>query len=288
MVILDNLSTGHLESIRTQLHSKQAHFVNGDIRDHATVMQACQGVRCVFHLAAVANVRWSIQNPDETHQINATGTLNVLRACLEARVPNVIFASSCAVYGSQEKLPIEEKRSLSPSSPYAASKVAAEAYVQAFASSFGLESTILRLFNVYGQRQAQRENSGVIANIARMLFAGTPPVVYGDGEQRRDFIYVEDVVGAFVNVLKAQGRAEGIYNIGTGNGHSVNEVLEVLRRLLGKEEIQANHLTQQPGEVRDSVADIRRAKARFGFKAVYSLEEGLGLTFQEAIDRAQN
>ena len=183
-----------------------------------------EGMESVFHLAGIANVPYSIQNPGATHEVNATGTLNVLRASLEARVAKVIFASSCAVYGNPLKTPIAEDHPMNPMSPYAASKIAAEGYLRAFAGSFGLESVCLRLFNVYGPRQPEGDFGGVIAKFASMIAEGASPVIYGDGEQVRDFVYVEDVVEAFLRALNGLGGAE-VYNIGSGKAFSVKKSL---------------------------------------------------------------
>jgi nucleoside-diphosphate-sugar epimerase len=280
VVLLDNLWAGNVENIRRQLEGKRVRLVKGDVRDYQTVRDAAEGVGLVFHLAGIASVVYSLQNPGATNDVNTSGTLNVLRASLEARVAKVIFASSCAVYGNPLKLPIAEDHPINPMSPYAASKLAAEAYTRAFTSSFGLESVCLRLFNVYGPRQVERHHGGVIAKFASMLAEGVPPVIYGDGEQRRDFVYVEDVVDALLAALNNGGGAE-VYNIGTGKAFSVNEIFNMLRDMLGKEEIQADYHPAKSGEIKVSVADIKKATAQLGFKPKTSLEEGLRLTLRE-------
>jgi UDP-glucose 4-epimerase len=280
VVVLDNLSTGNLENIGGNLDTERVRFVKGDIRDYQTVRDVCEGMGMVFHLAGIANVAWSTQNPSATHEVNATGTLNVLRASLEARVAKVIFASSCAVYGNPLKIPIEEDHPTNPMSPYGASKLAAEGYVRAFASAFGLESVCLRLFNVYGPRQHEGDSSGVIARFSKMFVKGISPKIYGDGEQRRDFVFVQDVVEAFLRALEGGRNAEA-YNIGSGRAFSVNEIFNILRCGLGKEEIQADYVPARSGEIRVSIADIKKATAELGFRPMVSLEEGLRLTLQE-------
>jgi UDP-glucose 4-epimerase len=280
VVVLDNLSTGNLANIRGQLEGESVRFVRGDIRDYQTVRDVCEGVGSVFHLAAMASVPWSIENPSATHEVNATGTLNVLRAGVEASVGKVIFASSCAVYGNPLKVPIREDHPTNPMSPYAASKLAAEGYVRAFASGFVLDSVCLRLFNVYGPRQPKGDSGGVIPRFSTMLAEGISPVIYGDGEQRRDFVYVGDVVEALLKSLNRVGGGE-VYNIGTGKGFSVNEIFIMLQRRLGKAGIRADYLPAKPGEIKVSIADIKKATAQLGFKPTVSLEEGLVLTLQE-------
>ncbi|MDA4124025.1 MAG: SDR family NAD(P)-dependent oxidoreductase [Thaumarchaeota archaeon] len=286
VVVLDNLWTGHLDNIRAQLESSRVRFVKGDVRDYSTLRDLSEGMGAVFHLAGIANVSWSIQNPGATHEVNATGTLNVLRAGVEAGVAKVIFASSSAVYGNPLKLPIDEDHPVSPMSPYAASKAAAEGYARAFASSSGLSSICLRLFNVYGPRQAEGDSGGVIARFATMLAGGIPPVIYGDGEQRRDFVYVEDAVEGLMGAFRAEGGSGEAYNIGSGKAFSVNEVFTMLRHSLGKEGIQADYRPAQPGEIKESVADVKKAAELLGFKPAVSLEEGLRLTIQNVVARA--
>jgi UDP-glucose 4-epimerase len=281
VLILDNLWSGSLDNVRTQLQGKSVRFVKGDIRDYQTVRNVTEGNTAVFHLAGVTSVLWSIQNPAETHEVNATGTLNILRASVEAKVTKLIFASSCAVYGDPSRLPIGEEHPTNPMSPYAASKLAAEGYVNVFAKTFGLESTCLRFFNVYGPRQPGGDSGGVIPRFALRLSEGISPTIYGDGEQQRDFVFVEDVVEALVRAFKAVGGPGEVYNIGSGKAFTVNKVFSIIRHRLGKDGIQADHIPAKPGEIRGSVADIRKATAAFGFKPTVSLENGIELTLPE-------
>jgi UDP-glucose 4-epimerase len=279
VVVLDDLSTGRLDNINEHIADNRIRFVKGDIRNYHTVIEAVEGVNMVIHLAGMADVAWSVQNPGATHEINVTGTLNVLRACVDAKVSKLVFASSCAVYGNPVALPIGENHPLNPVSPYAASKLAAEAYVQAFSSDSALGTTCLRLFNVYGARQQVGKSSGVIARFAAQLAEGVSPTIYGDGEQQRDFVYVENVVDAFLGALRAVGEPE-IYNIGSGKAFSINQVFTSLRRLIGKERIQPTYLPRRLGDVRTSVADIRKASTQLDFKPAVTLDEGLRLVLE--------
>jgi UDP-glucose 4-epimerase len=281
VLVLDNLWTGNLDNIRGPLEGKRVRFVNGDIRDYQIVRDVMGGIGAVFHLAGITSVLGSIQNPAATHEVNATGTLNILRAGIEAKVTKVIFASSCAVYGDPLRLPIGEDHPTNPMSPYAASKLAAESYVRAFASTFGLKSVCLRFFNVYGPRQSQGDSSGVIPKFAKMLAENMPPVIFGDGEQQRDFVFVGDVVEALIKALNADEGVDETYNIGGGKAFSVNEIFNILRHRLGKDGIQADHVPAKPGEIRSSVADIKKATEQLRFKPTVAFDDGIGLTFQE-------
>jgi UDP-glucose 4-epimerase len=280
VAVFDSLRTGNLDNIRRPLKESKVRFIRGDIRDYQSIREASEGADTVFHLAGVANVSWSVQNPGPTHEVNATGTLNVLRASVEARVANVIFASSCAVYGNTSGVPLVEEGPTDPVSPYAASKLAAESYLRAFAKTYGLRSTCLRLFNVYGPLQTEGDSGGVIPKFAAALREGLAPVIFGDGEQQRDFVYVGDVVNAFLRALNDGGKTE-VYNIGSGNASSINGLFKTLQGILGKEGIQPDYLPASGGDLRMSLASIRKARAELGFEPTVSLEEGLRLTVQE-------
>jgi UDP-glucose 4-epimerase len=275
--VIDDMSTGRLENLSDVWQNKRLHFTFGDIRNPQLVKICLRDVETVIHLAAMESVKKSIDEPQATHDVNATGTLSLLKASSEARVRKFVFASSSGVYGDAHQLPINENQAVDPLSPYAASKLAGEGYCQAFARSYGLDTVCLRLFNVYGPRQNCGEDGGVIGKTLERLDQGLWPIIYGDGEQFRDFIHVRDVVDAFLRVLRGEKFAGEVYNIGSGKAIKVNELITLLLRLLRKEAVQPTHVDAVPGEIRSSLADIRKAGQQLGFAPRLQLEEGLSL-----------
>lgn len=275
--VIDDLSTGRVENLSDVWQNKKLHFAFGDIRNQQLVKICLRDVEAVVHLAAIASVKKSIEEPLATHDINASGTLNLLKASSEARVRKFVFASSCDVYGDAHELPISEGHPVNPLSPYAASKLAGEGYCQAFARSYGLDTACLRLFSVYGPRQYGGEYGGVISRSLDRLSDNLPPIIEGDGEQYRDFIHVRDVADAVLKVLRGEKCAGEVYNIGSGKATKVNELIRLLQRLVGKEGIEPMHLDAVSGEIRSSLADIRKAVQQLGFGPRLELEEGLSL-----------
>ncbi|NPA26545.1 MAG: NAD-dependent epimerase/dehydratase family protein [Chloroflexi bacterium] len=273
--VVDDFSTGRLENL-PQGHAK-LQVVRADVREFDAIRRAFEGAELVFHLAALVSVPQSVQTPQRAHAINTTGTLNVLEAARQAGARRVVLASSAAVYGEPETLPLHEGLLPRPLSPYASSKVANEADAHAYTASMGLEAIALRFFNVYGPRQrADNPYSGVIARFVEALRQGRAPTVFGDGHQTRDFIFVSDVVEALLRAADAPASAAGqAYNVCTGQAVSLLELLDVLYR----------HFPHAPrpkfgppraGDIRHSRGDPTRAAQKLGFRARVSLEEGLG------------
>ncbi len=275
--VIDDMSTGRLENLSDVWQNKRLHFTFGDIRNPQLVKISLRDVETVVHLAAITSVKKSIDEPLATHEVNVSGTLSLLKASSEARVRKFVFASSCGVYGDVHQLPISENQPVNPLSPYAASKLAGEGYCQAFARSYGLDTVCLRLFNVYGPRQNAGEYGGVISKSIERLREGLWPVIYGDGEQFRDFIHIRDVADAFLKVIRGEKFAGEVYNIGSGKATKVNELIRLLLRLLRKEDVEPAHLDAVPGEIRSSLADISKAGQQLGFAPRLHLEEGLSL-----------
>jgi UDP-glucose 4-epimerase len=274
--VLDDLSTG----VRGNLaHVQPApEFIEGDVADPATVKPAVAGTNVVYHLAALASVAKSVEAPEQTHRVCATGTLNVLDAARRAGVRRVVYAASSSAYG----VPVGEVQSeadpVMALSPYAAAKLAGELYAESFTNSLGLETVRLRFFNVYGPRQrADSPYSGVIALFAAALSAGRTPVVHGDGLQSRDFVYVGDVVQALMRAAAAPGVAGRVFNVGTGRQITVLDLIATLNSLLGKS-IVPQHGPARAGDVRHSRADISRIRKELGFEPTVAFEEGLGRT----------
>lgn len=281
VIIIDDLSTGRMSNIEHLLTRVNVEFVQGSVTDFPLLEQLFKGVDCVFHQAAIPGVPHSIANPLLSHEINVTGTLNVLLAASDNNVGKVIYASSSSVYGDTPALPKREDMLAKPQSPYAVTKLAAEYYCQVFHQVYSLPTICLRYFNVYGPRQdPELPYATVIPTFIKNTVLGNNPIVFGDGEQVRDFIFVEDVVAA--NILVSENDAAGIFNIGSGKGISINELAVLITRIL-RTNNEPIYQASRAGEIRNSVADISKAKT-LGYSPKYSLEEGL----RETIRRFQS
>lgn len=273
VTVLDDFSTGkaaNLAQIRERID-----LVEASVTELDAVRRACRGVDCVLHLAAQTSVPRSVEDPAETNEINVNGTLNVLVAAREAKVRRVVFASSCAVYGTCAALPITEETQPAPISPYGASKQAGEIYGQVFQQAYGVEFVALRYFNVFGPRQDPGSPySGVLSIFNACLLDGKQPTIYGDGEQSRDFVYVANVVAANLQAAEAAGAPGLVINVGTGTCHTLNQTLALLGRISGRP-ASASYAPPREGDIRDSQADISRARRVLGYEPSVSFEYGL-------------
>jgi len=270
---LDDLSSGRLGNLEGVLD--RVEFIRGDVRDGEVLKGAMQGVDFVLHEAAVASVARSLEEPLEVDRINVEGTLQVLCAARDTGVRRVVFAGSAAAYGDDPTLPKREDMPPKPLSPYAASKLAGEHYCRAFWEVYGLETVVLRYFNVFGPGQdLGSPYSGVISIFLGRLFKGEELVVFGDGEQMRDFVFIEDVVRATLSACEAPGVAGEVFNVGRGEGVTINKLAEVVIEVTGLEG-KVRHSPPRPGDVRASVADITRAREQLGYRPEVSLREGL-------------
>jgi nucleoside-diphosphate-sugar epimerase len=229
----------------------------------------------VVHLAAIASVPYSLRKPSETHDVNVEGTLNVLQACDEYGIGKLVYASSCAVYGEPRFIPVTEDHQFSATSPYAESKIASEAYCQIFREKHHLQTVCLRVFNVYGANQYNSDYGGVITQFIERLKKQQAPIIYGDGEQSRDFIYVDDVVETISRIIHTSNNSDGTYNLGSGRSTTINQLVGVLQRILGSEEFRPVYAASRLGDIRHSQADISKARRQLGFEPQISLEEGL-------------
>jgi UDP-glucose 4-epimerase len=270
VVVLDNLTSGYERNLE---RFRGVPFVRGDIRDAASVAQAIRGVEVVFHMAAsVGNTR-SIEHPIDDSEINVIGTLRILEAARAAGCRKVVFSSSAGIFGQLKHLPIREDHPVEPDSPYGASKLAAEKHCLAYAKLYPLEAVSLRYFNVYGVNQRYDAYGNAIPIFAHRLIAGEPLTIFGDGEQTRDFINVRDVVRANYQAGQARG-VSGAFNIGSATSISINRLVERMAALGGFQH-QVRHAPPRAGDVRDSIADVSKARAAFGFDPAVDLEEGL-------------
>lgn len=274
--VLDDLSTG----LRANLvHVQPApEIFEGDVGDAAAVHRAMNGVGVVFHLAALASVQRSVEKPEDTHRVCATGTLNVLDAARRAGVRRVVYAASSSAYGVPHGDVQTERNPLQPLSPYAAAKLAGELYAQSFTATYGLETVRLRFFNIFGPRQrADSPYSGVIALFTAALTAGRTPIIFGDGLQSRDFTFVTDVVQALTRAAEAPGVSGQVYNIGTGRATNLLELVAALNRQLGTD-IAPQLAPPRAGDVRHSRADIAAARRDLGYEPAIAFEDGLART----------
>lgn len=277
VIILDDLSTGKKENIEGLIGDK-VDFVQGSVVDLPLLQELFHKIDFVFHLAAIPSVSRSLENPLASHSVNITGTLNVLIAAGDNKVEKVVYASSSSVYGDTPTLPKKEDMPPNPQSPYAVTKLAGEYYCRVFEQVCNLSTVCLRYFNVYGPRQdPNSQYAAVIPKFISRVFEERPPIIFGDGEQTRDFTFVKDAVKA--NTLAAASNAKGVFNVGTGNRISINDLVKLITRLLAK---GAKSIYEDPrrGDIRHSLADISKAR-QIGYNPQYSLEEGLKETIRE-------
>jgi UDP-glucose 4-epimerase len=277
--ILDNFSTGYRENLEEI--PGDFDFIEGDLNDDAALLRAIDGVDIVFHQAALPSVPRSVENPLETHQACVNGTFNVLVKAKDAGVKRLVYAASSSAYGDQEVLPKVETMRPEPLSPYAAAKLTGEYYCRVFNEVYGLQTISLRYFNVFGPRQnPSSAYSGVISRFIDSLMKGEPPVIYGDGEQTRDFTYISNVVDANINAAQASYGIGEVINTANGEKVSLNELLDVLKKITGRTGLDADYFDARTGDVKHSQADNTRAKQWIGYRKLVGLEEGLRNTIE--------
>jgi len=278
VTIIDNLDTGRIENTAHHKNKENFHFIKGDIRDLDLVKKAMKGVDAVFHEAALASVTLSVKDPIISNDINVGGTVNLLKASSDFGVKRFIFASSAATYGDTNS-PIKKEDAIpNPKSPYAVSKLAAEKYALVFHGAYGLETVSLRYFNVYGPRQSfdiQGAYGGAITIFTNRLAKNMSPIIYGDGKQTRDFVYINDVVNANMLALNSKNAAGEVFNVGTGRSISVNQVAEVLKDLMNKKDLKTFYSDPRPTDIRHGYADISKAQNILGYAPKFSIKDGL-------------
>jgi nucleoside-diphosphate-sugar epimerase len=277
VVVLDDFSAGKEENL-ADVRNKIT-FIKGSITDIEVVRKAMREAEFVLHLAARTSVPRSVKDPLETNRINVEGTLNVLVAAKEFRVKRVVFAASSSAYGETPTLPKVETMQPLPISPYGVTKYVGELYGQAFLKCYGLETVSLRYFNIFGPRQDPGSPySGVLAKFCTAFLEDTQPVVFGDGEQTRDFTFVDNAVHANLLACEAPNVAGKVFNVGCGARISLNQVLAALRKVTGKP-LQAKYDPPREGDIRDSQADISEARRYLGYEPQVGFQQGLELTF---------
>jgi UDP-glucose 4-epimerase len=279
--VLDNLSTGKLSNFNSNILNPGAvDFVKGDIRDSGLVEKCCVEADVVIHLAAQTSVPFSLQNPEFNNDVNVKGTLNLLNSSVEAKVSRFLFISSCAVYGEPVYLPVDETHPTNPISPYAESKLIAEKECLRLNDGGAFESVVFRFFNVYGPRQGLSEYSGVITKFIDRIKQKLPLIIYGDGSQTRDFVYVKDIVNAIMLALENKKAPGNIFNVGTGRAVPLQELADTMLSLTGAD-LKIVKAAPRLGDIKDSYANITKASQLLGYKPKFSLKEGLEALLRE-------
>ena len=274
--VLDNFSTGRRENLACVL--EKIELIEGDIRDYRVVRGAVDRIDVVLHEAAISSVVKSVDDPLTANDVNVGGTVNILQASCDAGVKRVVYASSAAVYGNNADVPKKETTIPAPESPYAVTKLAGEYYCKVFSSLYGLHTVCLRYFNVFGERQdPTSEYSGVISKFISALVAGRSPIIYGDGEQSRDFIHVENVVDANIQASTVDCKPGLVMNVGCSARTTLNQLLKELNSILGKN-LKPIYHSARPGDVRESLADINLIAAELSYEPKVTFREGLEKT----------
>lgn len=275
--IIDDLSTGSIENIDEIRGDFE--FIEGSINDNAALARAIEDVEIIFHQAALPSVPRSVENPAETHRVCVDGTFNLLLKAKETGVRRFIYAASSSAYGDQPTLPKVESMKADPLSPYAVAKLTGELYLRSFNNVYGLETYALRYFNVFGPRQNPSSMySGVISRFIDALMKGTTPIIYGDGEQSRDFTYIANVVDANIKAAQATTGIGLSMNVANGERITLNQLLEVLKKITDRPDVRADHLEARRGDVKHSQADNSLAVEHLDYQELVGLEEGLQRT----------
>jgi len=279
VIIIDDLSTGKIENIKDLLKKENVKFIKGSITDLNLLQDIFKDVDYVFHQAAIPSVPRSVKDPLSTNNANINGTLNVLIAARDNFVKKVIYASSSSIYGDTPTLPKKESMTPTPLSPYAITKLTGEYYCKVFNSIYNLPTVSLRYFNVYGPRQdPSSEYAAVIPKFIKRVLNNEPPIIYGDGEQTRDFTFVKDIVRA--NVLAAESSKTGTFNIGSGKRVTINNLAKMITNLVRKDDLKPIHDKPRQGDVKHSLADISLAKENIDYEPEYDLHKGLEETIK--------
>ncbi len=282
--VLDNFSTGN----RTNLAGLAVDVVEGELRSYERVHNAVRGAEVVFHLGALGSVPRSVQDPLTSGAVNVEGTLNVLLAARDEGVRRVVFASSSSIYGNQASLPLLESMAPDPISPYGVAKLAAERYCVSFSRVYSFETVVLRYFNVFGPRQDPRSQyAAVVPLFITAIAGGVPVTIFDDGEQSRDFTYVDNVVEANLLAANADGASGRIFNVSAGAPTTVNELADTIGRLLDKE-VAREYEPPRAGDLRNSWADVSEARQLLGFEPRAGLEDGLRRTAEFLLDRKES
>jgi len=290
VIVYDNFDKYYLNKEKNIQHNlKESNFslIKADILNYKNLLRSIKGVDIVFHMAAQPGVRVSMENPEKTTQTNILGTLNVLKAAKAMSVKRVVFASSSSVYGTPQYLPLDEKHPTNPLSIYGASKLAGEKYCKIFNAQIGLSTVILRYFTVYGPRQRP---DMAFHKWVKAIFENEPLRIYGDGNQTRDFTFINDVIDGTIKAAEVDDADGEVFNIGGGSRHRINDIIKLLTGLLGVDDAQIIYESEKLGDVKDTHADITKAKNKLGYKPTVNMEEGLKqfISWYKKVKRDEN
>jgi nucleoside-diphosphate-sugar epimerase len=276
VTVLDDFSSGRRQNISHHKNAREFHVVHGDVRDTGLVKNVVEDVDAVFHEAALVDVALSVEKPFLFNDVNVVGTLNLLRVCANSGIRRFVFASSAAVYGNSRPAKKREDMLLRPTSPYGVTKLAAENYIRVFSELYGLETVILRYFNVYGLRQGVRSSySGVVTAFLSRLLNSQAPIVHGDGRQTRDFVNVDDVVAANMLALKSNNAVGEVFNIASGMAITIGDLAKVMQRITEKECLKPVFTEPRTGDIKHCLADISKAERLLGFHPKMKISDGL-------------
>ena len=275
--VLDDLSTGHRENLEEI--GGDIDFIHGSVADEDLMRKVLEGAEVVFHEAAIPSVPRSVEAPRQTHVASVDGTFSLLLAARDQKVRRVVYAASSSAYGDQPTLPKVETMLPDPLSPYAVAKLVGEYYCRVFTRVYGIETVALRYFNVFGPRQdPTSQYSGVVSRFISALLGGGQPVIYGDGEQSRDFTYIDNVVAANLSAADARGASGKVINVANGERITLNQLLAELKELTGRQDVTAQYLDPRVGDVKHSLADNTMARELLGYECKVGLREGLKRT----------
>lgn len=271
--VIDNLSTGTLDNLEQHRGSSLLHFMAGDAREAEALLHDTN-IDVVFHEAAIASVPKSVSHPMLVHDVNVNMTLQLLNYCVKAGVKRFIFASSAAVYGILDGKATEDM-ACRPNSPYGAGKLAVEDYLHAYRRTYGLETVMLRYFNVYGRRQRYSDYSGVITIFINKLLDGERPVIFGDGLQVRDFVHVDDIVQANMLAMESANAVGEMFNVASGRATSILDLVEIVKELMGATDVEHQFAPPRPGDMKLGLASIDKIRAVLGYDAKVQMQQGL-------------
>ena len=274
IILLDNLYAGSVGNIKDLLKHEKIKFIKGDIRDTFLLNSILEDIDVIVHLAALVDVEESFKNPFLYEDINSKGTLSMLDFSVKKEVDKFIYASSAAVYGDIQESPVKEDNCCHPLSPYAVTKLSGEYYCKVFSDEYGVNSTILRFFNVYGPNMSTSKYTGVIYRFLINAMKDVPPIIFGTGEQVRDFIYVDDVAKSIVFSIKHGYRGYRVYNVGTGIGTSILTLAYMILKIVGRDS-KVKYASPRKGDVKISIADINLISREIGFSPSVKLEDGI-------------
>lgn len=273
--VIDNFSTGSMENLRRHEDNRLLRVVTGDVMETKRLLNGLDDIDVVFHEAAIASVLKSVQDPTLVHNVNVNETLALMNFCVDKHVKKLVFASSASAYGVVDNPPASEDMVCAPHSPYGASKMAIEGYLNAYFKSYGLETVALRYFNVYGPRQKQDDYSGVITIFTRRLLMRESPVIYGDGTQTRDFVNVRDIVQANMLAMESVNAGGRVFNVASGNSINILELFDTLKTVTEARDIEPRFAPPRAGDVREGSASIAKIKKALGYSPSVSPKEGL-------------